>query len=102
MLEPSIMDSKFSNARFNQIGENLSDGVVEAITTIARAPLPYVPTTTVATTTRYPQTLGRIKNSYRGTLAFEDSTADPPPYSKLTKRIGTGVATSKIFNYVIK
>lgn len=39
-IEPSHQDSKFTNARFNQIGETLSDDLIEAITTISRAPLP--------------------------------------------------------------
>lgn len=45
-LEPSIQDNKFTNTRFNQIGENLNDGVVEAITSISRAPLPILITST--------------------------------------------------------
>lgn len=49
-LEPSILDKKFVNSRLNQIelvGEPLGDGVAEAITTISRAPLPFVGSTTV-------------------------------------------------------
>lgn len=38
---PSFQDSQFTNTRFNQIGESLTDGVIEAITTISRAPLPF-------------------------------------------------------------
>lgn len=38
---PSFQDSKFTNTRFNQIGESLTDGVIEAITTISKAPLPF-------------------------------------------------------------
>lgn len=39
-IEPSHQDSKFTSTRYNQIGEQLSDDLIEAITTISRAPLP--------------------------------------------------------------
>lgn len=64
-LEPSILDNKFINSRFNQIelvGEQLSDGVAEAITTISRAPLPFVGTTTVR----------HVKLTTPGSIKYDD------------------------------
>lgn len=45
-IEPSFQDSKFTKTRYNQIGEVLTDDVVEAITSLSRAPVPVMITST--------------------------------------------------------
>lgn len=64
-LEPSILDNKFINSRFNQIelvGEPLGEGVAEAITTISRAPLPFTGSTTVR----------HVKITTPGSIKYDD------------------------------
>lgn len=46
--EPSVVDKKFSNSNQIDLGTDIfSQGLAEAITTISRAPLPFVASTTV-------------------------------------------------------
>lgn len=84
-IEPSILDSKFVNNRFNQIGENLKDdGLIEAITaTISKAPLPVSVSTT---TTRY---------SYNSFNTEDDEAEFYKTDEPITKRIGVNFSTSK-------
>lgn len=86
-IEPSIVDTKFINNRFNQIGETLKDdGLIEAITTISKAPLPV---SISSTTSKY-------TNNYSFYSKPED-IADYDTEEPITKRIAVNYSTSKIF-----
>ncbi len=90
-IEPSILDTKFVNNRFNQIGENLKDdGLIEAITaTISKAPLPV---SVSSTTTRYSSPYSFFNDN--DDREDEDSYITDEP---ITKRIGVNFSTSKLF-----
>lgn len=66
-LESSILENKFSNSRFNQIdlGDTISEGLAEAITTISRAPLPFVGAST---------TVRNVKITTPGSFKFDDAS----------------------------
>lgn len=82
-IEPSILDTKFINNRFNQIGENIKDdGLIEAITTISKAPLPV---SISSTTSKY-------SNTYSFFSPEDDAYSTDEP---ITKRIGVNFSTSK-------
>lgn len=66
-ISPSIQENKFTNSRFNQIGENLNDGIVEAITTISKAPLPVL----ITSTAKYSN--GNFFNSTSDNNGFSES-----------------------------
>lgn len=64
-MESSIVEKKFLNSRLNQIeqvGEPLGEGVAEAITTISRAPLPFIVSTTVR----------NVKITTPGSIKYDD------------------------------
>lgn len=86
-IEPSILDTKFLNNRFNQIGETLKDdGLIEAITaTISKAPLPVSHSTT---TSKYSPTYSFYKTT-------EDSSDFYNTEEPITKRIAVNFSTSK-------
>ncbi len=85
-IEPSILDTKFVNNRFNQIGEPLKDdGLIEAITAaISKAPLPV----SVASTT------SRYSNTYSFYNQAEDITDSYNTDEPITKRTGVNYSTS--------
>lgn len=80
-LEPSIQDSKFTNNRYNHIGEGLTDDVVEAITIISKAPIP----------------LPLVSNpkDFNRTIENTDDINDNLS-NHITKRIGLSTSTSMI------
>ncbi|KAJ6638460.1 Acidic mammalian chitinase [Pseudolycoriella hygida] len=81
-IESSILDSKFVNNRFNQIGENLKDdGLIEAITAISKAPLPV---TISATTSKY----SNHHSSHK-----DDNTDGIITDEPITKRVGVNFST---------
>lgn len=86
-IEPSILDTKFVNNRFNQIGEIgdtlKDDGLIEAITTISKAPLPV----SISSTSKYSNTYSFFKP--------EDITDAYNTDEPITKRIGVNYSTSK-------
>lgn len=87
-IEPSILDTKFINNRFNQIGETLKDdGLIEAITTISKAPLPV---SISSTTSRY-------SNNYSFYSKPED-IADYDTEEPITKRVAVNFSTSKLWH----
>lgn len=94
-IEPSILDTKFVNNRFNQIGENLKDdGLIEAITaTISKAPLPI---SISATTSRYSSTYGFFSGEDRRDVSDSYNTEEP-----ITKRIGVSYSTSKLWPQLV-
>lgn len=89
-IESSFQDTKFVNTRFNQIGEILTDEVVEAITTISRAPIPvHIPNGASGDAGKF----GRIKIA--NTYDDDDDETSTVTASKSTRVIGIST-TSKL------
>ncbi|XP_037028163.1 uncharacterized protein LOC119068609 [Bradysia coprophila] len=88
-IEPSILDTKFVNNRFNQIGENLKDdGLIEAITaTISKAPLPV---SASSSTSKYSNTYSFFSGEDRRDVTDSYNTEEP-----ITKRIGVNFSTRR-------
>lgn len=88
-IESSFQDSKFVNTRFNQIGEILTDEVVEAITTISRAPIPVqISNGAISTTPKYSRI--RVTNTY-------DEDDEPNFTARPTQQRVVGISTTSKF-----
>lgn len=70
-------DHKFTNHRYNQIGELLEDELVDAIKAISKAPIPKSTS----------QNLKRTTSSPKNDFLDENQTTDPQPVT--TRRTGT-------------